>query len=113
MTYQQLIGKLRNEERVARQNEAAMREVIAKNMTTHAHALEWEKSLSVGDVVIARFTNSYNQYTIKACIVKINARTIVVTPVSDSRWGDNARLLIQKRGFMPGTQSNGVFPAPK
>lgn len=79
--------------------------------------IEFERGLKVGDVVEARWTNSYRNYQVKAEIKKLNEKSFVVKLLVDVMDGDKVsyrngydKIRLPRMLSREWSMMNGVFP---
>lgn len=77
---------------------------------------QWDRNLKIGDIIEARFTNSYNGYAFKAKVVKLNQSTLRVISMEPGRPYNNdtpnREFIINRFNAWSGKWSanNGAFP---
>ena len=78
--------------------------------------LSFEKTLTVGQVVEARWTNNGKAPVVPATVVKINQKSVIVTlnenthPEFFGGWREGQRIKLERFGSTSWSYNNGVFP---
>ena len=74
--------------------------------------MNWDKSLKIGDLIQARFTNCFNSFCFKGKITKLNDNTLRVIAINCLTGYDaNKEFLIRRFcDFQKWTSQNGAFP---
>ena len=86
-------------------------------MSTLREQLDFEEGLKVGDVVLARWTNSYNYYAARATVRKINAKSLrVILEEPIDGYPEGWEILLPRQADIFGAArwsvNNGAFPVP-